>query len=118
MSFRRLFVLFRKELHQGLKGFFLVFALVMPILLSLVLSLLMGSLFSGKPKLGVVEADGSSLGRRSRGRTQKLRKALISLRILRAVAPTLARVAPCALPSLNTNTDSRACLQDQPRALS
>lgn len=53
MNIRRVLVLVGKELRYGSKNFILVFAVVVPLVLTLVVSLLFGTLFSGKPKLGI-----------------------------------------------------------------
>ena len=62
MSFRRIFILLKNELFHGPKNFIFLFALVMPILLTLIVSLLFGTIFSGKPRLGIVDPTGSSFG--------------------------------------------------------
>jgi ABC-2 type transport system permease protein len=61
MNLRRILVLVGKEFRYGSKNFILVFAFVVPILLSLVISLLFGTLFSGKPKLGITDQGSSQL---------------------------------------------------------
>ncbi len=61
MNPRRIGILFRKELFQGTKGFIFIWAIVMPLLISFALSALFGTLFSEKPKLGVLDEDGSQL---------------------------------------------------------
>lgn len=61
MSVRRVAVLLSKEFTRGARNFIFIFALVVPIVFSLVLSLLFGTFFSGKPKLGVVDAGSSRL---------------------------------------------------------
>ncbi len=61
MSLKRVGILLGKELWQGPKNFIFVWALVMPIIISLVVSLIFGTLFSEKPKLGVVDEGGSQL---------------------------------------------------------
>jgi len=53
MSLRRIGVLLRKELITGPKSFFFVWAVAGPISLTLFVHLIFGSLFSGKPKLGI-----------------------------------------------------------------
>jgi ABC-2 type transport system permease protein len=63
MSPRRVGILLYRELVQGPKNFILIFAVVVPLVLSLVLSLLFGTLFSGKPRLGIVDAGDSQLTR-------------------------------------------------------
>ncbi len=61
MNLKRVGILLGKELWQGPKNFIFVWALVMPIILSLVVSLIFGTLFSAKPRLGVVDEGGSQL---------------------------------------------------------
>ena len=61
MNLRRIGVLFLKDLRFGSRGFIFVFAVVMPLVLSLIISLLFGSLFSEKPRLGIVDAGGSQV---------------------------------------------------------
>jgi len=63
MSLRRVAVLFGKELGRSPKNFFLVFAVVVPLVISFVVSLLLGSLFSDKPKLGIADEGASQVGR-------------------------------------------------------
>ena len=61
MNIRRVYVLLGKELRYSSKNFIFVFAIVIPIVLSLVVTLLFGSLFSGKPKLGINDQGDSEL---------------------------------------------------------
>jgi ABC-2 type transport system permease protein len=61
MSLKRIGILLGKELWHGTRGFIFIWAIVLPIVLSLVLSLIFGTLFSEKPKLGVVDEDSSQL---------------------------------------------------------
>lgn len=61
MSLRRIGILFKKELFQGPKGFFFLFAIIMPLALSFLLSAVFGTLTSEKPELGVLDEDGSQL---------------------------------------------------------
>ena len=61
MSIRRIGVLLYKEIIQGPKNFLFLFALVVPVVLTLLVSLLFGSLFSGKPKMGITDAGASDL---------------------------------------------------------
>ncbi|MCB8942331.1 MAG: ABC transporter permease [Ardenticatenaceae bacterium] len=61
MNIRRVFVLLGKELVWGPRNFMFIFALVVPVVLSLVLSLLFGTIFSGKPRLGIADAGDSRL---------------------------------------------------------
>jgi len=61
MSIRRIFVLLGKELRHSSKSFIFVFAVVIPVVLSLIVSLLFGTLFTGKPKLGIHDQGNSQL---------------------------------------------------------
>jgi ABC-2 type transport system permease protein len=61
MSLRNVGILLGKEFLQGPKGFIFLWAIVLPIVLSLVLSLIFGTLFSEKPKLGIMDEGGSQL---------------------------------------------------------
>ncbi len=61
MSLRRISVLVGKELWQGPKNFIFIMAIAAPILISLVLSLVFGTLFSEKPKLGIMDEGQSQL---------------------------------------------------------
>ena len=61
MSLKRIGILLGKEFWQGPKNFIFVYALVMPIVISLVFSLVFGTLFSAKPRLGVVDEGSSQL---------------------------------------------------------
>ncbi|MEE9583070.1 MAG: ABC transporter permease, partial [Dehalococcoidales bacterium] len=61
MSLRRVSVLLSKELLQGPKNFIFIMAIVAPILISLVFSLVFGTLFTEKPKLGIVDEGDSQL---------------------------------------------------------
>lgn len=61
MSFRRIGVLARKELLYSSKSLLFVFAVVTPIVTSLAVSLIFGTLFSGKPQLGIVDEGNSQL---------------------------------------------------------
>jgi ABC-2 type transport system permease protein len=54
MSIRRIGVLLSKEFIYGPKSFFFIFAIVAPLIFTLLVNLVFGSLFSGKPKLGIV----------------------------------------------------------------
>lgn len=56
MNLNRVGTLLYRELVQGPKSFIFIFAIVVPVVLSLVLSLLFGTLFSGKPRLGISAA--------------------------------------------------------------
>jgi ABC-2 type transport system permease protein len=61
MNIRRIFVLLGKELRHSSKNFIFVFAIVVPVVLTLVVSLLFGTLFPGKPKLGINDQGSSQL---------------------------------------------------------
>ena len=61
MSLKRVGILLRRELLQGPKNFIFIFAIVTPIVISLVVSLIFGTLFSEKPKLGIVDEGSSQL---------------------------------------------------------
>ena len=63
MNIRNTGILLSKEILQGQKGFILLWALVMPILISLILSLIFGNLISEKPTLGVVDEGDSQIVR-------------------------------------------------------
>jgi ABC-2 type transport system permease protein len=64
MNVRRIATLFTKEIKHGPKGVLFLFVVVMPLVLSLLVSLVFGSLFAGKPRLGVVDAGNSQLAQR------------------------------------------------------
>jgi ABC-2 type transport system permease protein len=59
MSLKRVGILLGKEFLYGSKGYIFIFAIVAPLVISLVVTLIFGTLFTEKPKLGVVD-DGSS----------------------------------------------------------
>ncbi len=59
MSLRRISILLGNEFIHGPKNFIFIWAIVAPVLISLMFSLVFGSLFSEKPKLGIVD-EGSS----------------------------------------------------------
>lgn len=61
MNLKRVGILLGKELWQGPKNFIFILALVMPIVISLVISLIFGTLFSAKPRLGMVDEGGTQL---------------------------------------------------------
>jgi ABC-2 type transport system permease protein len=61
MGLRRVGILLGKELFQGPKNFFFIFALVVPIVVSLVVSLVFGTLFADQATLGIVDEGGSQL---------------------------------------------------------
>lgn len=61
MNLRRVGILLAKEFTTGSKSFMFLFAIVMPIAITLVLNLVFGSVFSGKPKLGIADKGSSQL---------------------------------------------------------
>jgi ABC-2 type transport system permease protein len=61
LSLRRVSVLLGKEFVHGPKNFIFIWAIVAPVLISLVFSLIFGSLFSEKPRLGIVDEGSSQL---------------------------------------------------------
>jgi ABC-2 type transport system permease protein len=61
MNIHRIFTLLKKEFVYGSHNFIFVMAVVMPVGISLVLSLLLGTLFSGKPRLGILDQGNSQL---------------------------------------------------------
>lgn len=63
MNPRRIGVLLYREFVQGPKNFIFIFAVVVPLVLSFVLSLLFGTLFAGKPRLGINDVGDSRFTR-------------------------------------------------------
>jgi ABC-2 type transport system permease protein len=61
MNLNRIFTIVKKEFLYGSKNFIFVMALVMPVVITLVISLLVGTLFSGKPRLGIFDQGRSQL---------------------------------------------------------
>lgn len=61
MKLKRIAVLVSKEFIFGPKNLIFIFAVVIPVLLSLFISLMVGSLFAGKPRLGIVDQGQSQL---------------------------------------------------------
>ncbi len=61
MNLRNTGILLSKELAHGPKGFILLWALVLPVFFSLIISLVFGTIFSEKPKLGVMDEGSSQL---------------------------------------------------------
>lgn len=61
MNIARILTIVKKEFIYGSKNFIFIMAVVMPVVLSLVISLLVGTLFSGKPRLGIVDQGDSQL---------------------------------------------------------
>jgi len=67
MSFKRVSVLLGKEFLHGSKNYIFIMAIVAPILISLLFSLVFGTLFTEKPKLGIVDEGHSQLVARAQG---------------------------------------------------
>ena len=63
MNLRRVGILLYREFVQGPKNFIFLFSVVIPLVLSFVLSLLFGTLFAGKPRLGINDAGDSQFTR-------------------------------------------------------
>jgi len=61
MSPRHVGILLGKDLWHGPKSLIFVWALVMPVIISLAVSLIFGTLFSEKPRLGVLDEGNSRL---------------------------------------------------------
>lgn len=61
MSLRRVGVLLGKELIWGPKSFLFILAILVPVVLSLLIHLLVGTFFSGKPRLGVADGGQSQM---------------------------------------------------------
>lgn len=61
MNIGRIFTLLKKEFLYGSHNFIFVMAVVMPVGISLLPSLLLGTLFSGKPRLGILDQGNSQL---------------------------------------------------------
>ena len=53
MSIKRIWILFKSELGRSTSNFFLIYAIVMPLILSLLVTLVFCYLFSQMPRLGV-----------------------------------------------------------------
>ncbi|MCL4868204.1 MAG: ABC transporter permease [Anaerolineae bacterium] len=60
MSLRRIAILLGKELIWGPRNFLFIFAIIIPLVLTLLINLLVGTYFSGKPRLGVTDAGTSA----------------------------------------------------------
>jgi len=73
MSLRRVGILLVKEFFKGPKSF-IIWAIVAPLVISLVVSLVFGTLFSEKPKLGIVDEGSSQLVTMSRELTSIVTK--------------------------------------------
>lgn len=65
MSLRRIAVLLGKEVVRGPRNFMFIFAIVIPVVFTLLITLLFGTLFSGRAKLGVVDAGHSQIAQRA-----------------------------------------------------
>ncbi|MBN2238369.1 MAG: ABC transporter permease [Dehalococcoidales bacterium] len=63
MNIRRVWVLFKKELFQGPRGFIFIWAIVMPVILSFFLGSFFSTLTSEEPKIGVFDRGDSELTR-------------------------------------------------------
>ena len=61
MSLKRVRILLGKEFLHGPRNYIFIFSVVAPIVISLFFSLIFGTLFSEKPKLGVVDEGNSQL---------------------------------------------------------
>ncbi len=61
MSLKRVVIILGKELLYGSKGYIFIFSIVAPIVISLLISLIFGTLFTGKPTLGVLDEGSSRL---------------------------------------------------------
>ncbi|MCP4428865.1 MAG: ABC transporter permease [Chloroflexi bacterium] len=61
---RRIGILLIKEFTKGSRGFLFIFAIVVPVVITLLVSLLVGTIFSGKAKLGLTaEGDSQVIGK-------------------------------------------------------
>ncbi len=61
MSIRRIGVLLSKELIYNLKNYAFIFAIAGPLIFTLFVNLVFGSIFSGKPKLGIFDQGHSQI---------------------------------------------------------
>ncbi|MFV9503159.1 MAG: ABC transporter permease [Oscillochloridaceae bacterium umkhey_bin13] len=61
MNPQRISFLLGRELVQGPKQFIFIFAVLMPLVLSFALSLIFGTIFAGKPRLGISDPGDSQL---------------------------------------------------------
>jgi len=61
MSIRRIGVLLKKELTYSSKSYFFIFSIVAPLIFTVLIKLVFGSLFSGKPKLGIHDHGNSQI---------------------------------------------------------
>lgn len=61
MNLKRIAVLVVKAFRYGSKNLIFLFAVIVPVVMSLLISLMVGSLFAGKPRLGVADLGESRL---------------------------------------------------------
>lgn len=61
MSLKRVGILLGKEFLHGSTSYIFIFAIVAPLVISLMISLIFGTLFTGKPTLGVLDEGNSQL---------------------------------------------------------
>lgn len=61
MNVKRIAVLVGKEFRYGSKNTIFFFAVIVPVVLSLIISLMVGTLFAGRPRLGVADLGQSRL---------------------------------------------------------
>ena len=57
MNFRRVAILLRMEFVHGIRSFFFFQAILTPLLMTVVINLIFGSVFTGKPRLGLQHVD-------------------------------------------------------------
>ncbi len=88
MNPKRIGVLLIKEFVQGMQGFIFIFAIVVPIVMSLVVTLLFGTIFSGKPKLGINDAGDSQLPTQALGMESFIVKTYDSTETLKQATTT------------------------------
>lgn len=60
MNLRHIWVLFTKDMTHGMRNVIFILAIVLPLLLSVGMSLLFGTIFTAKPKLGIVDSGTSA----------------------------------------------------------
>jgi len=61
MRLRRIGVLYFREIIKGPRNFLFIFSFIVPVVMTFVISLLFGTLFSGKPKLGLTDLGDSQI---------------------------------------------------------
>jgi len=61
MSIKRIGVLLSKELRYSSRGYFFIFAIVVPLIFTILVNLVFGSLFSNNPKLGIIDHGNSQI---------------------------------------------------------